>query len=104
MNRTILCARSLVMSSLFVAALSACGGAPAPAPPPAPSAEAPKPGPSAAATANADDGAKKEAIAQCLASANYKRAKSSFEPPKIVVKHVLVKFKGSKGADGSVTR
>src|SRR5204863_362224 len=70
-----------------------------------PAAPAPAAAPTAASTAAAEDlTKKKEAATACLAAANAGRAKSSFEPPKIGVKHVLVKYKGAKKADGAVTR
>lgn len=106
MNRTIPfdALRPWILSSLLAAALPACGGAPAT--PPAPTAApAPPPAPTAASTADAADLAKKkEAAVACLAAANAGRAKSSFEPPKIGVKHLLVKYKGAKKADDAVTR
>jgi hypothetical protein len=83
--------------------LAACGGPPAPAAP-APSAEAsaaPAPAPSAASTAQA---AAKQAAESCLATANAGRARFSGEPPKVTVKHVLVKWKGAKKVDDSVKR
>jgi peptidyl-prolyl cis-trans isomerase NIMA-interacting 1 len=45
-----------------------------------------------------------EKVAQCFATANAKRAKFSGEPPKVTVKHVLVKYSGAKNADAAITR
>jgi parvulin-like peptidyl-prolyl isomerase len=75
----------------------ACGSsAPPPVAAPAPTAEpAAAPAPSAAASGNA---------AECFATANAKRARFSGEPAKIGVKHVLVKYKGSKNAAASISR
>jgi hypothetical protein len=84
-------------------ALAACGGStPPPAAEPAASAT-PTAAPAAPAPAAAA-GPDKAAIEQCFATANVGRAKFSGEPPKITVKHILVKHKDSKKADGKITR
>ncbi|MDI1450556.1 peptidylprolyl isomerase [Polyangium sp. 6x1] len=82
--------------------LVACGGAaPEPVTPaekaPEKVAEAPKP---EAAPAGPDA----EKAAQCIATANAQRAKFSGEPPKVTVKHILVRYAGSKNADASMKR
>src|SRR5262249_58166370 len=79
--------------------LAACAGTP---PPPAPTVETPPA--SAAPSASAAPKVDNAAVEQCLATANAKRARFSGEPPKVGVKHVLVKFKGSKNAAASITR
>ena len=79
--------------------LAACSNPP-PAAPPAPTAR-----PAAAApTVAAPAGPSTQAIEQCFATANVKRAKFSGEPPKIKVSHVLVKWKGAKKAGDGITR
>ncbi|MDC3953710.1 peptidylprolyl isomerase [Polyangium jinanense] len=80
----------------------ACGGGtPEPVTPaekaPEKAVEAPKP---EAAPAGPDA----EKAAQCIATANAQRAKFSGEPPKVTVKHILVRYKGTKNADASITR
>lgn len=65
----------------------ACGGAAPPAAPPS------------STTAAADSPA-----AKCLAIASAPREKKAGEPAKVTVKHVLVKYKGSKRAPETVTR
>jgi parvulin-like peptidyl-prolyl isomerase len=89
-------------SLLLAALLAACGGSPPPVAlqKPAEAKEAPPPEPEAdkAQAGNA------EAIELCIATANAKRAKFSGEPPKITVKHVLVKYKGAKKADDTIKR
>ncbi len=77
-------ARHVLASSLFV--LSACGGA---APPP----EAPRPA-----------AAPESAAAACLRTAGAQRTASAKEPERVGVKHVLVKYAGSRGAAATVTR
>jgi hypothetical protein len=87
--------------SLATAAL-ACGGSPPPPaemPKPKPAEAAPPPEPKAEGPAL--DSA---AVDQCLAAATAKRARFSGEPPKITVRHVLVKYKGAKNADDKITR
>jgi hypothetical protein len=79
--------------------LAACASNP---PPPAPHPEAPAA--TAAPSAEAAPKVDKAAVDQCFATANAKRAKFSGEPPKVGVKHVLVKYKGSKNAAAGVTR
>lgn len=86
-------------------ALSACGGEaaqvtpimPEKAPPAETAAPKPEPSPAANPSANAD-------AATCLATANATRARFSGEPAKITVRHVLVKYTGSKGGDPSAKR
>ncbi|MDI3289499.1 peptidylprolyl isomerase [Polyangium sp. 15x6] len=92
---------SLLAATLFVA----CGGGtPEPVTPvekaPEKVAEAPKPEASGEAAAGPDA----EKAEQCIATANAKRAKFSGEPPKVTVKHILVRYKGTKNADASITR
>lgn len=90
---------------LFAAALvSACGGGtPEPVTPvekaPEKVAEAPKPAASEAAA-----GPNAELAAQCIATANAQRAKFSGEPAKVTVKHILVRYAGSKNAEASIKR
>ena len=45
-----------------------------------------------------------EKAASCLATANAKRARATDEPASVTVKHVLVKWSGSKNADDKITR
>ncbi|HVK70286.1 MAG TPA: peptidylprolyl isomerase [Polyangium sp.] len=92
----------LLAAALFVA----CGGAaPEPVTPvekaPEKVVEAPKPEAGGDAAAAGVDAEKAE---QCIATANAKRAKFSGEPPKVTVRHILVRFKGTKNADASITR
>lgn len=89
-------------SLLAATLLMACGGAaPEPVTPaekaPEKVVEAPKPEPAPA-------GPDAEKGAQCIATANAQRAKFSGEPPKVTVKHILVKYAGAKKADASVKR
>jgi parvulin-like peptidyl-prolyl isomerase len=97
--------RILAASLLAALSVGACGGG-AQETPPAKTEAAPAPTASAAAAPDTskEDAAKAEAIELCLATANAKRAKFSGEPPKVTVKHILVKYKGAKNADGSITR
>lgn len=103
--------RALHAASLLLAVTAAaCGGAPPPEPVDplvaalnAPTQAAPVPA-APAQTATAAAGPDKAAVAQCLAAAGAKRAKFSGEPPKIGVRHLLVKHKGSKNADASIKR
>ena len=90
--------------AIFVAAavFIGCGGAPAPV---KPVEKAPEKTPEAAPVV--DDkpkGPDPEKVALCLATANAKRAKFSGEPPKVTVKHVLIKYAGAKNADAAITR
>lgn len=96
--------KNMAVAVVFVAAAAfvGCGGAPAPVKPvekaPEKTAEA---APAADAKPNGPD---PEKVAQCFATANAKRAKFSGEPPKITVKHVLIKYAGAKNPVESVTR
>jgi hypothetical protein len=95
--------RALVAAACAVLA-AACGGAPAaPAAPPVPSA-VPSAAPVAAPAPTAAPGPDPKAVEICLATANVKRAKFSGEPPKVTVKHVLVKWAGAKKAAAGVKR
>ena len=93
--------RPLVISTLL-ATIAACGSNPPalpaaqPAPPPSAA-----PAPAASSTAAPIDAAAAE---KCIAAATAKRAKFSGEPPKVTVKHVLVKWSGSKNPDPKITR
>jgi parvulin-like peptidyl-prolyl isomerase len=88
-------ARLLVL--LAASGLAACGGS---TPPPAAPAETAAPKAEAAPAPKVDTAAAE----RCLASANASRAKSSFEPAKIGVRHILVKHKGAKNPVAGVTR
>jgi peptidyl-prolyl cis-trans isomerase NIMA-interacting 1 len=85
----------------LLALTTACGSTP----PALPSTQAPpptaKPAEPAASAAPQVDAA---AAQKCIDLASAKRAKFSGEPPKITVKHVLVKWSGSKNADPKITR
>jgi hypothetical protein len=88
---------------LLAMLVAACGGSPPPPPP----AVGPKPPPEEAAPAepaSTGPSANDPAVQQCLAAANATRAKFSGEPPKVTLRHVLVKYKGAKNADAGVTR
>jgi peptidyl-prolyl cis-trans isomerase NIMA-interacting 1 len=88
---------------LFAAAvLAGCGSAPAPVKPVEKAPE--KSADVAPAAAKKPAGPSPEEVAQCFATANAKRAKFSGEPPKITVKHVLIKYAGAKNADAAITR
>lgn len=82
--------------------VAACGGA-APPPVAAPTPPAAEPAPPSAAAPEAPS-SNTEAVQQCLATANVKRAKFSGEPAKVGVRHVLVKHEGSKNADAAIKR
>jgi hypothetical protein len=94
-----------LLALALAAPLAACGGAPTPpvAPPAAPTA-LPSAAPSAAPAASAAPGLDPKAVEICLATANVKRAKFSGEPPKVTVKHVLVKHAGAKNPVAGVKR
>jgi parvulin-like peptidyl-prolyl isomerase len=86
---------------LFLVALAACGGSPPPplAPPPAASAD-----PAAQGVPLAAGRPDPAVVEACFATANAKRARFSGEPAKIGVKHVLVKYAGSKNPVASIKR
>ena len=73
------------MRVLVLVAMFSCGA------PPKPDAAAP--------TSGGDSPA-----ARCLATAGAKRERKPDEPAKVTVKHILVKYAGSKRADASITR
>jgi parvulin-like peptidyl-prolyl isomerase len=73
------------MRVLVLVAMVSCGA------PPKPDAVAP--------TSGGDSPA-----ARCLATAGAKRERKPDEPAKVTVKHILVKYAGSKRADASITR
>lgn len=80
--------------------VTGCGGSPSPqAAAPAASAE-----PVASAAPAASPAPNAAAVELCLATANAKRARFSGEPAKIGVKHVLVKWNGSKNPREGVSR
>lgn len=96
--------RDITTALLLPAAVilcASCGGNPPP-PTTTPPAATAEPVATAAPTASAKANA--EAAQQCLATANATRAKFSGEPPKVGVKHVLVKWKGAKNPAADVTR
>ncbi len=72
---------------IFLIALAACGGSSATSPTPQ-------------AHASHDD----SPAAKCLAIADAKRERKPDEPSRITVKHVLVKWSGSKNAPPELTR
>jgi peptidyl-prolyl cis-trans isomerase NIMA-interacting 1 len=86
--------------ALLAGLSAACGSPPPPAAPPAEAAPPPAP-PSVGAAAPGID---KAAAEVCLATAGASRARFSGEPATVTVKHVLVKYKGSKNADPKITR
>jgi peptidyl-prolyl cis-trans isomerase NIMA-interacting 1 len=98
------CSRLVPVALLLLAGLlAACGSGP----PPATAENAPAADKAAAPaepSASADPAVDAEAADKCLAAAGAKRARYSGEPPKVGVKHVLVKFKGAKNADDKITR
>ncbi len=98
MNKILASTAVFVVTSVFVG----CGGAPAPVKPvdEAPAKTVETAPPPVAKVPGFDP----EKVAQCLANANAKRAKFSGEPPKITVKHILVKYQGSKNPVDSVVR
>lgn len=98
MNKTMTTAVVFFAASVFIG----CGGAPAPVKPVEKAPEkAAEPTPAADAKPKGPD---PEKVAQCFATANAKRAKFSGEPPKITVKHILIKYAGAKNPVESVTR
>lgn len=98
MNKILATTVALVAVSAFVG----CGGAPAPV---KPVEKAPEKPVEVAPVADAKpQGPDPEKVALCFTTANAKRAKFSGEPPKVTVKHVLVKYAGAKNADASITR
>ncbi len=92
--------RAVLVAVALCAPLVACGGAPTPAvaTPPAAAVQGALPAASAA------PGLDPKAVELCLATANAKRAKFSGEPPKVTVKHVLVKHAGAKNPVAGVKR
>lgn len=90
--------------ALFVAAavFIGCGGAPAPVKPVEKAPE--KTAETAPVVDDKPKGPDPEKVATCLANANAKRAKFSGEPPKVTVKHILIKYAGAKNPVASVTR
>lgn len=98
MKKILVSTAVFAVASVFVG----CGGAPAPAKPvdAAPEKTAETAPPPAANVPGLDP----EKVAQCLATANAKRAKFSGEPPKITVKHILIKYAGAKNPVESVSR
>lgn len=98
MNKKLASAAVFFAASVFVG----CGGAQAPV---KAVEKTPEKVVEAAPVADAKPkGPDPEKVATCLATANAKRAKFSGEPPKITVKHILIKFAGSKSAEPSITR
>jgi len=94
----------LATTAVFVAAsvFIGCGGAQTPVKPVEKAPE--KPVEVAPATEAKPNGPDPEKVALCFTTANAKRAKFSGEPPKVTVKHILVKYAGAKNADGAITR
>jgi peptidyl-prolyl cis-trans isomerase NIMA-interacting 1 len=72
--------------AMTVSTVLACGGAPSP-------------GGSSAASSGGGSAAE-----QCLAVADARRGRVPAEPDRILVKHVLVKYAGAKGAPDTITR
>lgn len=98
MNKLMASVAALVAASVFLG----CGGAPPPAKPVEKASE--KPAEVAPVADAKPKGPDPEKVALCLATANAKRAKFSGEPPKITVKHILIKYAGAKNPVESVTR
>lgn len=88
----------LVAASMFVG----CGGVQPPAKPVEKTEE--KPAEVAPVADAKPKGPDPEKVALCFTTANAKRAKFSGEPPKVTVKHILVKYSGAKNADASISR
>jgi peptidyl-prolyl cis-trans isomerase NIMA-interacting 1 len=83
-----------------IVALPGCGSAPPPqAAPPVPAATTDAKAPEAPISA-----APPAEAAACLDLAGAKRVKRTPEPEAVTIKHVLVKYKGSKRAEAGVTR
>jgi peptidyl-prolyl cis-trans isomerase NIMA-interacting 1 len=74
------------LCAVVLATTFACGGA----------------APAGAASASASSGG--SAAERCLAYADARRERKPAEPDRISVKHVLVKYSGSKGAPATITR
>jgi hypothetical protein len=73
--------------ALVLTSTLACGGAP-----------------SSAASKGAADTVGASPAQRCLADAEAKHPRQSSEPDRITVKHVLVRYDGSKGASAAITR
>lgn len=96
--------KNLAKTATIVAALVfvGCGGAPTQA---KPVEKAPEKPAEVAPVADAKpQGPDPEKVTLCFNTANAKRAKFSGEPPKVTVKHILVKYSGAKNADASISR
>ena len=91
-----------LVGAALLSGAAACGTTPPALPPtpPSPPASAAPAAPEASAAPKIDPAAAEK----CIATANVKRAKYSGEPPKITIRHVLVKWTGSKQADPKITR
>jgi hypothetical protein len=99
-------ARSASCGVLLIG-IAACGGS-SPQAASAPAATDPShvgdastPSAASSASAKAPD---KAVVEQCFAAARASRARFSGEPAKVGARHVLVKYKGAKNAEASVTR
>lgn len=98
MNKTMASAAVFMAASVLVG----CGGAQTPVKPVEKAPE--KPAEVAPVAESKPTGLDPDQVAQCFATANAKRAKFSGEPPKVTVKHILIKYAGAKNADESITR